>query len=191
MRKLVSHLLTTLDGTAIFDTAVIQAIMKLRDKEVQADFFKHVADEDAMLLGRVTYSEWSDFWPTSTIEPFASHINSVPKYVASNTLSSAPWGTRADAHLLLGTIEAEVAKLKRLSGKNIGIHGSPTLVESLLQSNLIDELRLEVYPIVAGTGAPFFRPGRKIKQLELVGSLVTRNGVVILTYRPVAASSPV
>jgi len=190
MRKLVSHLLMTLDGTAILDTAVIEAIMKLRDEEVEADFFKHVADEDAMLLGRVTYSEWACFWPTSIIEPFASHINSVPKYVASSTLSSAPWGTKADAHLLLGTIEEEVAKLKRLSGKNIGIHGSPTLVESLLQSNLLDELRLEVYPIFAGTGTPFFRPGREMKQLELIRSLVTANGVAILTYRPGAAPSP-
>ena len=57
MRKLVSHLLLTLDGTAIFNTAAVEAIMKLRDEEVEADFFKHLADEDAMLLGRVTYSE--------------------------------------------------------------------------------------------------------------------------------------
>jgi dihydrofolate reductase len=189
MRKLVSHLLLTLDGTAMFSTTVIGAIMKLRDEEVEADFFKHVADEDAMLLGRVTYSEWAGFWPTSTIEPFASHINSVPKYVASKTLSSAPWGTKGDTHLLRGAIEDDVANLKRRSGKNIGVHGSPTLVESLLQANLLDELRLEIYPVIAGAGAPFFRPGRDVKQLELVRSRITANGVAMLTYRPAGASS--
>lgn len=188
MRKLVSHLLLTLDGTAIFGPEVIGAIMKLRDDEVEADFFKHVADEDAMLLGRVTYSEWSGFWPTSTIEPFASHINSVTKYVASKTLSSAPWGTKGDTHLLSGAIEDDVAELKRGNGKNIGVHGRPTLVESLLQANLLDELRLEIYPVIAGTGSPFFHLGRDVKQLELIRSHIAANGVVILTYRPAAAS---
>ena len=188
MRKLVSHLLLTLDGTAIFNTAAVEAIMKLRDEEVEADFFKHLADEDAMLLGRVTYSEWAGFWPTSTIEPFASHINSVPKYVASTTLSSVPWGIKANAHLLPCTLADGIAELKRHSGKNIGIHGSPTLVESLLHANIVDELRLEVYPVIAGAGAPFFRPGRDVKQLELVRSKVTANGVAILTYRPAAVS---
>lgn len=188
MRKLVSHLLLTLDGIAVFSPAVIGTIMELRDEEVEADFFKCVADEDAMLLGRVTYSEWAGFWPTSTIEPFASHINSVTKYVASKTISSAPWGTRGDADLLFGAIEVDVAELKQKSGKNIGVHGSPTLVESLLQASLLDELRLEIYPVIAGTGTPFFHPGRDVKQLELIRSKIAANGVVILTYRPAAAS---
>ncbi len=187
MRKLVSHLLLTLDGTALFSAPVVEAIMKLRDEEVEADFFQQVAGEDSMLLGRVTYQEWAAFWPTSTIEPFASHINRVPKYVVSNTLSSVTWGANGEAHLLSGTIQADVAELKRRSGGNIGVHGSPTLAESLLQADLLDELRLEIYPVIAGGGAPFFRPGRGTKQLQLVRSRIAGNGVAILTYRPAAA----
>ena len=99
-----------------------------------------------------------------------------------------PWGTKANAHLLPGTLADGIAELKRHSGKNIGIHGSPTLVESLLHANTVDELRLEVYPVIAGAGAPFFRPSRDVKQLELVRSKVTANGVAILTYRPAAVS---
>ena len=90
MRKVVAHLIITLDGVVKFD-AVADTIGKQRDtEEVLADFFAKVAQEDAMLLGRVTYQEWADYWPTSTVEPFASHINNVPKYVVSKTLDSSP-----------------------------------------------------------------------------------------------------
>ena len=187
MRKLVSHVLLTLDGVAVFNAEVVGTIIKLRDEEVEADFSAHLATEDAMLLGRVTYDEWAGYWPTSTIEPFATHINSVPKYVVSRTLSSVPWGTRANASLLHGDLPDAVEKLKQSTGKNIGVHGSPTLVESLLHANLLDELRLEIYPVIAGTGARLFREGREVKQMELLRSMVTANGVAILTYRPKVA----
>ena len=190
VRKLVSHLLLTLDGIAVFNTAVVGEIMRLRDDEAEADFFKHLADEDAMLLGRLTYVEWAGFWPTSTIEPFASHINGVPKYVASSTLSAVPWGRKTNASLLQGDLAIAIPKLKAMSGKNIGVHGSPTLVDALLHANLLDELRLEIYPVIAGTGTPFFRTGRAIKQMDLVRSKVAKNGVAILTYRPMATSMP-
>mgnify|MGYP001577844584 CR=1 FL=1 len=188
MRKLVSHILLTLDGVAVFNAAVVGAIVKLRDEEVEADFSAHLAAEDAMLLGRVTYGEWAGYWPTSTMEPFASHINSVPKYVVSRTLSSAPWGSKAEAHLLHGSLADAVAELKQSNGKNIGVHGSPTLVQSLLHANLLDELRLEIYPVIAGGGAPLFREGREVKQMELIRSKITANGVAILTYGPKAVS---
>ena len=190
VRKLVSHLLLTLDGIAVFNTAVVGEIMKLRDDEVEADFFKHLADEDAMLLGRVTYAEWAGFWPTSATLPFALHINGVPKYVASSTLSAAPWGGQTHASLLQGDLAIAVPKLKAMRGKNIGVHGSPTLVESLLHDNLLDELRLEIYPVIAGNGVPFFRGAREVKKMDLVRSKVAANGVAILTYRPTAAPLP-
>jgi len=83
VRKVVSHTILTLDGVAVFD-AVADTIVELRNtEEVLDDFFGKVADEDAMLLGRVTYEEWAGYWPTSASEPFASHINNVPKYVIS------------------------------------------------------------------------------------------------------------
>lgn len=183
MRKIVAHLILTLDGVAKFDV-VADTIMRYRDtEEVLADFFAKVAQEDAMLLGRVTYQEWADYWPTATVEPFASHINTVPKYVVSTTLDSAPWGTGTDATLITTGLADAIASLKQQSGGTIGIHGSPTLVETMLHANLLDELRLEIYPVIAGSGARLFQDGRGIKHLQLADSKITGNGVAILTYQ--------
>lgn len=184
MRKLVSHLIMTLDGVAQFD-AVADRIGKLRDtEEVLADFFAKVADEDAMLLGRVTYQEWESYWPTSTVQPFADHINSVPKYVISQTLERVRWGTSRNATLLKGDLADVITALKQQPGKNVGVHGSVRLAESLLYADLLDELRLEIYPVVAGSGARLFQEGRPPRQLTLTTSRTTSNGVVIVTYQP-------
>jgi hypothetical protein len=84
------HLIMTLDGVVKFD-AVVDTITKHRNAtEVLPDFFAKVAEEDAMVLGRVTYQEWANYWPTSTHEPFSSHINKVKPYVVSKTLDAAP-----------------------------------------------------------------------------------------------------
>lgn len=184
MRKIVAHLIITLDGVVKFDV-VADTIVKKRDtEEVLADFFAKVAEEDAVLLGRVTYQEWANYWPTSTVEPFASHINSAPKYVVSQSLDAVPWGTRDNATLLKGNLADAIMTLKQQLGKNIGVHGSPTLVASLLQAGLLDELRLEIYPVVAGSGARLFTDEHAPKQLHLVDSKITGNGVAILTYQP-------
>ena len=182
MRMVVAHLIVTLDEVAVFD-AVADAVKLRNTEEVLADFFAKVAEEDAMLLGRVTYQEWAGYWPNSTVEPFASHINSVQKYVVSKTLEAVPWGHRGNATLLKGNLADAITPLKQQRGKNIGVHGSPTLVESLLQADLLDELRLEIYPVVAGSGARLFHDGRPIKHLRLANSKITENGVAILTYK--------
>jgi len=182
MRKIVSHLIMTLDGVVRFD-AVADTVQKLRDAAVMADFNAALADEDAMLLGRVTYQEWADYWPTSTYVPFAGHINRVPKYIASRTLRATPWGTTGNASLLGPNLAGAITALKREPGRNIGVHGSPTLVEHLLHAGLLDELRLEIYPVVAGKGARFFQEGRPSLPLELARSRTTDGGVAILTYR--------
>ena len=119
-----------------------------------------------------------------SVEPFASHINSVPKYVVSKTQQAVPWGPNGNATLLKGNLADAITGLKQQPGKNIGVHGSPTLVESLLQLDLLDELRLEIYPVIACSGARLFRDGRAIKHLQLADSKITENGVVILTYKP-------
>ena len=183
MRTLISHNFMTLDGVAAPD-AVMDTIVALRDtEEVLDDFFARVAEEDAMLLGRVTYEEWADYWPTSTVQPFADHINRVPKYVASTTLENAPWGETGSATVLGDDLVSAVGALKREPGKNIGVHGSLTLVEALLHADLLDELRLEIYPVIAGTGARLFKDGRAPKRLTLAESRITSTGVVLLTYR--------
>ncbi len=183
MRTVISHTFVTLDGVAAPD-AVIDTIASMRKtEEVLDDFFGKVAEEDAMLLGRVTYQEWVDYWPTSNFEPFAGHINGVSKYVVSKSLREAPWGEHGDATLLDGDLTEAVGELKRRPGKNIGVHGSPTLVEGLLHADLLDELRLEIYPVIAGTGPRLFGDGRAPKHLRLTESLITSNGVAILTYK--------
>jgi dihydrofolate reductase len=99
--------------------------------------------QDAVFLGRVTYEEWAPYWPTATDEPFASYINNTPKYVVSNTPKSVEW---SNSTLLKGNLAEELAKLKQQPGKDIGVAGSPGLVHSLLQQDLLDELILLVHP---------------------------------------------
>ena len=121
--------------------------------------------------------------PSSTHEPFASHFNNVPKYVVSTTLEAVPWGERENATLIKGDLREAIMRLKEQPGKNIGIHSRPELVESMLHADLLDELRLEIYPLVAGSGERLFHEGQPPKKLQLVDSRITSNGVAILTYR--------
>ena len=127
MRKVVSHTILTLDGVAVFD-AVADTIAELRDtKEVLDDFFGKVADEDAVLLGRVTYQEWADYWPTSTNEPFASHINSVPKFVISRSLEAVPWGKHENATLVGGDLADAITDLNRNPERTSASTAAPRL----------------------------------------------------------------
>ncbi|MGW0006841.1 dihydrofolate reductase family protein [Nocardia grenadensis] len=187
MRRLVAHNFVTLDGVAAPD-AVVDDLVALRDiDEVFTAFFARVAEEDAMLLGRVTYQEWAQHWPGVTGQPFAEHINSVPKYVASTTLEQAPWGSGPDASVLGGDLRTAVGELKRGEGGPIGVHGSPTLVESLIRSGLVDELRLEIFPLLAGRGARLFRDSRTTMRLRLLESHTMSNGVIVASYGPHAS----
>lgn len=182
-RKLVAHLISTLDGVVQFE-AVRAAIAEFHDQPVEADFASKIAEEDAMLLGRKTYEAWLPFWPGSDIEPFATHINRVPKYVVSRTLNSVTWPTAGKAHLLSGDLREEVLALKDQPGKTIGVNGSPTLVASLIQANVLDRLRLAVYPIVAGSGGRLFGDGFPAERFRLVDSLTGPSGIAVLTYQP-------
>jgi dihydrofolate reductase len=176
-------MILTLDGVVKLDT-VHAAIMELIDEQVGEDSASKIAEEDAMLLGRKTYEEWLQFWPKSDIEPFASHINGVPKYVVSRTLKSVTWPTKGKAHLLSGDLREGILALKSQPGRNIGVHGSPTLVASLIEANVLDLLRLAVFPVVAGRGARLFAEDFPPERFQLVDSLTSKTGVAVLTYRP-------
>jgi dihydrofolate reductase len=141
--------------------------------------------QDAMLLGRVTYQEWAGYWPTSTDEPFATYINTIPKYVVSTTLDKVDW---QNSSLLKGDLASAIAELKQQPGGTIGVSGSPTLVESLLQADLLDELVLMIHPVVVGKGKRLFNDGKALKRLKLVDAKTSSTGVVIATYRPDRAS---
>ena len=162
MRKIVSGLFIALDG-------VVEAPNKWQehfDEDMGEAMMAQLNSQDAVLLGRVTYEEWAPYWPTATDEPFASFINSTPKYVFSTTLDSVEeW---QNSTLIKGDLAQEIAQLKQLPGKNIGTAGSPTLVSSLLEQGLLDELILLVHPVVAGKGKRLFKDGDSLKRLKLL-----------------------
>ena len=136
---------------------------------------------DALLLGRVTYEGFAAAWPNrKDPDAFADRFNSMPKFVASRTLTKLAWN---NSHLVKGDLAAEVSKLKQQPGQDIVIHGSPGLIRSLLPSGLIDEFRLLVYPLVLGRGKRLFDEGSEAS-LKLVESTTFSKGVVKLVYRP-------
>ena len=177
MRKIVAGLFISLDG-------VTESPDKWQfdnfDAEMGASMGSYIAATDTVLLGRVTYQEWAPYWPTATDEPFASYINNTPKYVVSTTLDKVEW---KNSTLIKGSLSEAITRLKGQPGKNIGVAGSPTLVRSLLQNNLLDELTLMVHPVVVGSGKRLFKDGSELKRLKLAGSQITSTGVAILTYQ--------
>ena len=181
MRKVSSWLFVSLDGVA---EAPDKWQFDVFDEDMGAAITSQMEAEDAILMGRVTYQEFASFWPASTDEPFASHINQTPKYVVSTTLDKAEWGKWEQPTLIKGNLAKEINTLKKQSGKNIGVSGSPTLVRSLLQDDLLDELQLMIHPVVVGKGKRLFTEDVDLKRLQLVDSKVTGTGVVILTYQP-------
>lgn len=181
MRKVAAWLFMSLDGVV---EAPNEWQFDVMDEDMLGDIISQSDAEDAIFMGRVTYQDFAPFWPTSTDEPFASHINKTPKYVVSTTLDEVEWGNWDKPTLIKGNLPEEINKLKQQSGKNIGVSGSPTLVRSLLRDNLLDELKLMVHPVIIGHGKRLFKEEGDLKKLQLVDSKVTSRGVVILTYQP-------
>ena len=136
---------------------------------------------DALLLGRVTYEGFAASWPDPEHEegPFADKMNTMPKYVASRTLTDMEW----NATLLGRDVPEEVAKLKRDSGQSLLIYGSGSLVRLLLQHGLIDQLRLMIYPVVLGAGKLLFTETGGKKELQLAGATTTSAGVLVVDYK--------
>jgi len=137
---------------------------------------------DALLLGRVTYEGFAAAWPSRTDEAgFADKFNSMPKYVVSSTLENPEWN---NSTVLQGDVVEEVSKLRREQDGDIVVHGSPRLVQTLLEHDLVDELRLMVFPVVLGSGKRLFGDTTDKKPLRLVDSKVVGEGVAILVYQP-------
>jgi dihydrofolate reductase len=134
-------------------------------------------DSEAVLLGRVTYEGFAAAWPSMDGE-FADKFNSMPKYVISSTLKDPEW---TNSRVLGGDLVEEVTKLKDEIGGNIVVHGSARVAQGLLEHDLVDEVRLMVFPVVLGSGKRLFESGSK-KRLRLSGSQTVGDGVLILTY---------
>ena len=135
---------------------------------------------EALLLGRVTYEGFAEAWPSRDGE-FADKFNSMPKYVVSSTLTKADWN---NSTVLRGDLAEEIAKLKQEHDGDIVVHGSASLVRALLEHDLVDELRLMVFPVVLGDGLRLFGETSDKKALQLADSKVGGGNVLILTYRP-------
>jgi dihydrofolate reductase len=143
-----------------------------------------MAASDAMLMGRFLYEEWAAYWPQQDPDenPVAARMNGVRKYVVSTTLEEPlEW---QNSTLIGDNVAEEISKLKEQPGKDISISGSPTLVRSLLEEDLLDEPRLMVHPIVVGSGKRLFEDGGDQKALQLVDSETFSTGVLYLTYQP-------
>ncbi|MER5220453.1 dihydrofolate reductase family protein [Streptomyces flaveus] len=134
---------------------------------------------DAFLFGRRTYLNFARDWPKMTEHPSAAILNGLPKYVASHTLTKADWNPTT---ILSGDIPAQVAELKRQPGRELQIHGSARLGQSLLAAGLIDELRLAIAPVVVGTGRRLFPDGGAPAGLRLLSNETTPGGLTILVY---------
>jgi dihydrofolate reductase len=179
MRKVTAGLFSSIDG-------VVEAPNEWQpafDEEMGAVLSRMLEEQDAVLLGRVTFTEWAGYWPTSTDEPFASYINSTHKYVASTTLGSV--GQWPNSTLIKGSVAGFLAELRQQDGGTIGIAGSPSLVRSLIEQGLLDELTLMISPVVAGGGRKrLFADDAALTRFELAHAQPTSSGALIATYRP-------
>lgn len=136
---------------------------------------------DALLLGRRTYEAFSRDWPqiTDPNDPFTVLMNGLPKYVASHTLTETTWNPTT---IISGDVAAQVAELKRQPGRDLQIHGSARLGQSLLAAGLIDELRLVVAPVILGQGRRLFPDGGAPAGLRLVSNKTTPAGLALQTF---------
>ena len=155
-------------------------IIPYYDDELAAYMSAQLFAADALLLGRTTYEGFVSVWPARSGDPIGDRMNSLPKLVASTTLSEPlEW----NATLLEGDIAEEVRKLKRQPGGNILIYGSGRLVHTLMQHDLIDAFELMLVPVALGSGQRFFKDGHDPTALSLTGVKTTSTGVVMLTYQ--------
>jgi dihydrofolate reductase len=139
---------------------------------------------DALLLGRVTYEGFAAAWPSREGE-FADKFNSMPKYVVSSTLDDPEW---SNSTVIRGDVADEVRKLKDEFDGELQVAGSAQLVQELIENDLVDELRLMVFPVVLGSGKRLFGASGK-KALRLTDSKMVGDGVAILIYEPAPASA--
>jgi len=152
------------------------------DRGAEGDKFKldEALEAEALLLGRVTYEGFAAAWPSREGE-FADKFNGMPKYVVSSTLEEAEWN---NSTVLKGDVVEEVSKLRQGPGEDIVVHGSGQLVQTLLEHDLVDELRLMVFPVVLGTGKRLFGDTSDKKRLRLADSKTVGDGIAILIYQP-------
>lgn len=152
------------------------------DAVMQKMLGSYMSDPWSLLIGRITYDNFAEYWPKQPLNPMSEKMNNVEKFVASTTLTEPlAW---QNAILLNGDAADAVARLKKEHPKTLVIFGSGVLVQSLMRRNLVDEYVLQIHPLVLGTGFRLFPDGSPLTKLTLVDSVTTGTGVIIATYRP-------
>ena len=149
-----------------------------RGEDGNAFKLEETMSSDALLLGRVTFEGFAEAWPSREGE-FAEKFNAMPKHVVSSTLHDPEWN---NSSVLEGDLAAAVEKLKGRYSGNIVVHGSAQLVQALLEHDLVDELRLMVFPVVLGSGKRLFGETSDKKRLQLEDTKTVGDGVLVLTY---------
>jgi dihydrofolate reductase len=181
MRRIVVSTNVALDGVM---EAPDRWFFRLWSDELSESARDELLGSNALLLGRATYEEFAEFWPTATNEPeIADSMNGLPKYVASTTLEEPlEW---SNSTLIGGNVAEGVARLKREPGGDLLLLASAELVQTLMEYDLVDEYRLRVAPVVAGRGKRLFADTGDTKTLRLVGTKTFGSGVVGLTFQSV------
>jgi dihydrofolate reductase len=178
MRTITAWMISSLDGVVEKPERWSSPYM---NEEVNAELGAGMAPAGTLLLGRRTYQDMINYWPHQGSDvPFADYMNNSTKHVVSATLDTLEW---ANSHLVTGDLAEEVGKLKQQPGDNLLILGSPTLVRSLLRLGLLDELTINICPIVLGSGLRLFDDTTGEVRLELVESRTYSTGVLRTRYR--------
>jgi len=182
VRKIKSNFFISLDG-------VVEAPDKWHfsyfDDEMGAAVGAGFATTDAMLMGRVLYDEWAAYWPEHADEPFGDVMNSIKKYVVSNSLQAADW---RNTEIVSDDVAQKLSDIKGQEGGDISMSGSATTVRWLLREGLLDELNLLVHPIAVRAGLRLFDEGDTTIPLTLLSSQTFETGVLNLVYAPATAT---
>lgn len=141
-----------------------------------------VVEAEGLLIGRVTYESFAQAWPNRTGE-FAKKMNAMPKHIVSTKLRDPVWN---NSKVINGDIAGAVTRLKNQAGGPILVAGSRTLVQALMEHNLVDEYRLMIFPVVVGSGRRLFPETRRKTVLRLADTRRFNSGVVVQTYNPVS-----
>lgn len=175
MRKVVAYELLSLDGVAEGPDRFFADW----DDAMDANLAAVIAAQDAVLLGRRSYEEWADYWPGSDVEPFATFINGVAKYVATSTPLDPTW---ANTTVVDGDLVGFVRDLRTRPGGDIGVHASISVAQALLAAGVVDELRLVVAPAIAGRGRRLL-DGLPAARLDPIRSTTSPTGALLVDYR--------
>lgn len=151
------------------------------DEKLVVSMTEWTARADAFLLGRKTYDIFANSWPKSTdpTDEIATALNNRPKFVASRTLKHLEWN---NSTVLQGDVAEEVAKLKAQGGREIQVHGSGDLLQTLLKNDLVDTLRIWQFPVVIGTGKRLFGEGTIPRSFRRVETQLSTTGAVLNVY---------